>query len=257
MKKTLSLLLVLAMLLSMALLSSCDAAFAAAAIEKADKALEEAPYKATINMNFACDDAALNKVLSAMNMEVPMVMDGENLSFTMKTPVSETGTAEILVTLVDKVIYYEATYAGQTLKMKTTLNEEQYTEFMGEASTQMPVNATYFEKLSMETVDGKKVVTCSDLKAEGSEELNELIADALEGMEAQATVESIDFSVTIADDKYETMDLSVTYSITVAEKTYSVTLDITMAFAYGDADPVVAPEDTSNYQEVSYEDIYG
>jgi hypothetical protein len=81
MKKLIVLVMILA--LTCGLLSSCIGGAeptAEALVSNAEEVLAEAPYTLTMKMNFACDNEEVNEILSAMNMEIPVTVDGKNLA---------------------------------------------------------------------------------------------------------------------------------------------------------------------------------
>lgn len=254
MKKLLSMLLLCAMLTCM--LASCDTFTAASTIAQADKALEEAPYTVTMSMDFTCEDATLNRIFDALTMEFPVSVDGENLSMSMSTDVMGV-TAAVDMTIADKVLYYNASIMGQSIKMKATLSEEDYKKFIEENSSEMPVNSASFETVTMETVDGKKVITCTGITTEGLTQMNDLLADALKTAGASSTVSDLTMTMTVADGKYETMALTATYSVTAAGETHTVSMTMTAAYSYEDVAPITAPADADSYTDVSYSDIMG
>ena len=254
MKKIISTLLLIAMIaMSVCSFASCEAATATAAIAKADKALAENPYTVTMSMDFNCDDAVLNQIFDAMSMEFPVTFDGKNMAMNMTME----GLATINMTMVENVLYYDMSMFGESVKMKATLTEEQYEEFKKTNSTEMPVDSASFETLTMETVDGKKVITCSGISTEGLTAMNDLMSDALTSAGAEAAVGDLSFTVTIDDGKYESMALSATYSVTIAGQTYSVGMTMNAKYTYENVQPITAPADAANYTEVSFDDLMG
>ncbi len=257
MKKIISIALMIAMLaMSVCAFASCEAVTAASAIKKADQALLDAPYTVTMAMNFKSDNAEVNEIFEAMNMEIPVTVDGENIAFNVSTE-SMGMTASFDMIIVDKVLYYELSLFGQTAKMKATLTDEQYKEINEESNTQMPISSANFETLTLETVDGKQVITCTGITTEGTEELNKMLADTLSSMDATASIGDLSFKITIADGKYETMALSVAYTITVAGETVTTTMTMNAKYAYDNVKPITAPADADSYEEMDYDQIIG
>lgn len=258
MKKIISVVLLIAMIaMSTCLFASCEAVTAASAIEKADKALTEGPYTVTMSMDFECDNAQLNAIFDAMTMEFPITVDGDNMQMNMSMDIMEGVSASVSMTVVDKVLYSNTSVAGQTMKMKATLSEDDYKEFIKENGAEMPIDSANFETLTLETVDGKQVVTCSGITSEGTEALNKLLADSLSGMGADASIGDLSYVLTIADGKYESMALTVSYSITVAGQTYTVSMTMNAKYSYAEVAPITAPADADTYSEVSFDQIMG
>ena len=76
-------------------------------------------------------------------------------------------------------------------------------------------------------------------------------------MDATASIGDLSFMITIADGKYETMALSVAYTITVAGETVTTTMTMNAKYAYDNVKPITAPADAGSYQEMDYDDIVG
>ncbi|MBQ9151713.1 MAG: hypothetical protein IJX72_05635 [Clostridia bacterium] len=258
MKKIISIVLLIAMVaMSACMFASCEALTAASAIEQADKALTEVPYTVTMSMDFECDDATLNQVFDAMSMEIPVTVDGDNMYMSMSMDIMEGMSASVNMTVADKVLYYDMSLFGQNTKMKTTLNEEQYKEFTEENGSEMPIDSANFETLTLETVDGKQVITCTGITNEGLTAMNDLLAESLTSMGAEAAVGDLSFVLTIADGKYESMALTASYSVTVEGQTYNVAMTMNAKYTYENVQPITAPADADKYTEVSYDDILG
>lgn len=258
MKKILSAVLVLAMVLTGAcLFTSCEAVTAASALEKADEALTKAPYVMTMSMDFESDNAQMNTVFDALSMEIPITVDGENLLMNMSMDVMEGVSASIKMTVFDKVLYYDMAVAGQTVKMKATMNEEDYAEFLKENSAEMPVDPSQFETLTLETKDGKQVVSCAGITEEGRNALNKILGETTGSIDASATLGDLSYIITISDGKYESMALTVAYSVTVADQTVNVSMTMNAKFSYENVSPVTAPADASSYTEADLDDLLG
>jgi len=258
MKKILSAVLVLAMILTGAcLFTSCEAVTAASALEKADEALTKAPYVMTMSMDFESDNAQMNTVFDALSMEIPITVDGENLLMNMSMDVMEGVSASIKMTVFDKVLYYDMAVAGQTVKMKATMNEEDYAEFLKENSAEMPVDPNQFETLTLETKDGKQVVSCAGITEEGRNALNKILGETTGSIDASATLGDLSYIITISDGKYESMALTVAYSVTVADQTVNVSMTMNAKYSYENVSPVTAPADASSYTEADLDDLLG
>ncbi len=252
MKKILA--LVMALILTCVMLVSCDNPISM--LKKADAALDEAPYAVTMKMEFECDNDELNQIFSLMNMEIPATVDGENLAMDMS--MNMMGYAvDAKMTVADKVMYYNMEMMGESVKMKATMNDEQYSEFMAENNTQMAVNPKDFGKLTVENRDGKKYIACGEISEEGIKALNDVMADSLEGMDGEATVSNVTYGVTISNGKYESIEMTCVYSVTIYEETYNVTFNLSAEFSYDNVEKITAPADADTYEEVSFDDLEG
>ncbi len=255
MKKFTSILLALVLVVSMFALTSCEKK-AEELLSDADKFLAENPYTTNMKMNFSSDNAEMNEIFKMMNMEVPVTVDGNNLSMDMSMDMmGETMT--IKMTVVEKVLYYELGFAGESQKMKANLSDEQLKDFMVDQSVEMPVGYSQFAELKVEKKDSKTIITCEGITDEGKKALNDEIATSLEGLDCTSEIGNLSYVITLKDGKYESMDLSCTYSVTAEGETVSLTMGIGATFAYENVSAVTAPADASSYTTVNYDDLMG
>ncbi|MBE6585757.1 MAG: hypothetical protein E7645_04420 [Ruminococcaceae bacterium] len=223
-------------------------------MEAADQAMLSAPYKMTMKMAYSSDNAELNEVYKQMDMEIPMIVDGNNMSMDMSMEM-EGITIKMLMTIVDKTLYYDMEIMGQSQKVKCSLTDKQLEDFMKENNAQLPVSPEEFGKISMEEKDGKFLISCDEITAEGTKMLNDLMAGSLGDVDL--TIDDITFTMTIADNKYESMNMGTTCSMNIGDTKTSVTLDADVLFDYENVAPITAPEDADSYQEMSYDDLMG
>ena len=250
MKKLLALVLTLALLCGV--LAGCDNA--KTMLEKADAALLEAPYTVTLKMSFETDNEELNKVFSIMNMEIPVTVDGKNIAMDMNMDIMGI-TTEAKVIVADMMMYYDIQVMGQNVRMKATMNEEQYKEFMEDNNAQMTVNPEDFGELTVETKDGKKYIACGKISEEGLKELNGVIEDSIKALNAKATVSDVTYGVTLNGGKYESMDMTCVYSVTVGNETCTVTFKLGAEYTYDNVEKITAPADADKYQSVDYGEL--
>lgn len=252
MKKILALILLL--VLACSTLTSCEDP--EEILAQADAALAEAPYKMTMRMNFECDDDKIDQLFSSMNMVIPVTVDGKNVEMNMKMDVLSY-TADINVSIVDMVMYYKISLPGQSVKMKASLNEEQYQEFMADSNAEMMLDPKDFGELTVEEVDGKKHITCGEISEEAKKELNDMIENSLNGLSTDVALDNVTFDVTINDGKYESMNMSCVYSVVIDKKTYKITYNLDAEYSYEWISKVIAPSDANKYMEVDFEQIGG
>jgi hypothetical protein len=266
MKKLLALVLTIALMCCV--LTSCDdvlekiwpdkANDPIALIEKADKALTEAPYIVTVKNDFESNHKNVHDRLAALNGEVPMTIDGENISINMSTKASGY-TLDMSVIVVDKVMYYSLTMLGETAKVKVNLNDEQYKDYMEMNKPGLTVGAEDFGELTVETKDGKKYISCNQLSKSGIKKINDVMEEGLESANVKADISftGLSFTIVLSDGKYESIEEIITYDMKIDGGSYTVTLTSTAKLSYDDAEAVTAPADAQKYQTVDYDDLVG
>ncbi len=255
MKKLTAVLLALMLAISLFAFTSCEKE-PKELLEEAAKALAEKPYTMTMKMDFKSDNTEMNEIFKMMNLEFPVTVDGDNLAMDMSMDLmGQTMTTKM--TLADKVLYYDISAAGMSQKMKATLTDAQLEEFKGTQSMEMPVDYSQFAELKSEEKDGKTVITCTGITEDGKKALNDQMASALEALEGSAEIGDLSYSITLKDGKYESMDLSCTYTVSVSGITTNVTMTMGATISYDNVAAVTAPADADSYTAVDYSDIVG
>ena len=260
--------LVLAIVLICCTFTSCDAVLAKflppkeddplTLIEKADAALTEAPYIVTVKSDFESNHKNVHDKLAALNGEVPMTIDGENISINMSTK-SGGYTIDMNMIVVEKVMYYSMTVLGKTAKAKVDMNDEQYEEFLKEYEPELAIGPDDFGELTAETKDGKKYISCNQLSKSGIKKINDVMEEGLESANVKADISftGLSFTIVLADGKYESIEEIITYDLKIDGGSYTITLTSTAKLSYDDAEAVTVPADAKKYQTVDYDDLVG
>lgn len=256
MKKILSIALALMLVASLFAFTSCGEKEPKEMLQDADKALSGKPYVMTMKMNFNSDNADMKEVFEMMNMEIPVTIDGNNMAMDMSMDLMGQ-TISTKFTLVDKSVFMNVSAAGMSVKQKATLNDEQIKEFIGENGAEMPVDYTQFANLAAEKKDGKTVITCTGITDEGKKAINDEMASSLESLGGTATLGDLSYVITLKDGKYESMNLTCSYTATVMDESITVSMTMGATYSYDNVAAVAAPSDAADYTEVSFDDIMG
>ncbi len=253
MKKILALVLMVAMLCCM--MVSCEKTDDLLA--KADDALKNEPYKVTMKSTFKADNEQLNAILSATEVEVPVIVDGENVSMELNIP--ELGIEGAKIIVVDQVMYMSLKVASTDVKFKIALTDEEFAEFMEENNATMPVDYKYYDKYEMEKDGDKKVITCKELNEDGKKMLKERAAGMLNAMNNDSDVDydEIDFELVIKDGKYDSQKMVMDYTIEVEGLSAEITATMKSSYDYSDEYKITAPKDADSYTEMDYKDVFG
>ncbi len=254
MKKLLSIALALMLVVSLFAFTSCEKE-PKELLADATNALTEKPYTVTMKLSFDSDNAEMKDAFAMMNMEIPVTVDGDNMTMDMSMELlGQTISSQI--TLVDKTAYMNISAAGMSIKQKATMTDEQLQEFIDENGTEMPVDYNQFAELTAEKKDGKTVITCSGITDEGKKAINDEMAAALESM-GTATLGDLSYVITLKDDKYESMDLTCSYTVTVMGESITVSMTMGATYTYDNVAAVAAPSDAADYEEVSFDELGG
>ncbi len=254
MKKFLA--VIMAVVLMCGMLAACGGDNAQDLIDKANAVLEEEPYNITIKMNFECDNEDIDQIFSLMNLEIPTTVDGNNLAMDMSMDMMGYAIG-VKMTVVDMVMYYDMNLMGESIKMKATLTEEQYQNFLAENNTEMTIQPKDFSELTEKTEDGKQYIACNGISDEALAELNDIVADSIDSIGATATVSNVVYNVTLSDGKYESVDMTCVYSMTVEDETFTLTLNMSAAYSYDNIAEITHPADAEAYEEIDFGELMG
>lgn len=255
MKRVITLLLLLA--LCVGCLPSCSRNFSAATtLGKAEKELTRNTYVVNTDIRYTCEDPVVSAVLNAYVMNVPAVVHGDSILIDMSAETMGTATG-VTLTVVDDVLYSHNTTTGTPVLLKTSLKGGNMARFLRDSKVSMPVGVKEFDTMTLATANGKEIVTCTELTAEGAALMVEVIAAPLRLLAASATVRELTMIATIAYSKYETISLNATYLVTVGGKTHEVGLTMNAHYSYEDVSSIKAPADPDTYTWVPYDTLMG
>lgn len=221
-------------------------------LQKADEVLAKTAYKVIMKTSFKAEDKNLDAALAANAMEIPIIIDGENISMDMSMPALGVDRSTIVV--VDKVLYMLVESNGNTVKYKCSLTQEQFEKFMAENNVTMPIEYKYFNEKKVKTDDDSKIISCSKLNQAGKDMLKERAKNLLQNMgnDSEPAYDEIELELVVKDSKYVSQKIEMDYSITVQGQKFNVSSITSSRYDYSEEYKVVLPEDADTYTEVDY-----
>ena len=268
MKITKLLALILAVVLSLGALTSCDAIYSFTAdklIAQADKKLTEGPYKIDLEMAFSSKNSEVNEAFSMFNdADLEAWYDGANVAMFMDIDTEIMGEdvgISMEYRIVDKMAYAVASVEvqglSQTVKQKAELSDDELEEFKDQNSGSGGVHYEDFEKSALEMADGKFIITCTEITEDGAEKLKELIEYQLGEAAKDVDLEVSDVEVvcTLKGLQYESVKISCKFIITIAGVSTTVSYVAENNYEYGDDYKVEEPKNSQGYLEVDYDDL--
>lgn len=221
-------------------------------LQKADEVLAKTAYKVIMKTSFKAEDKNLDAALAANAMEIPIIIDGENISMDMSMPALGVDRSTIVV--VDKVLYMLVESNGNTVKYKCSLTQEQFEKFMAENNVTMPIEYKYFNEKKVKTDDDSKIISCSKLNQAGKNMLKERAKNLLQNMgnDSEPAYDEIELQLVVKDSKYVSQKIEMDYSITVQGQKFNISSITSSRYDYSEEYKVVLPEDADTYTEVDY-----
>jgi hypothetical protein len=201
----------------------------------------------TLTFNFESGNSDMNSAFQEMEdmLTMSMIINGEEFAYEMYGM---------------KMVYVDDTYYvdyGDDLKYKAEITEDIKEDFLKEnnpaAESDMDLGYADFVTVTMEKVDGKYVVTCSEIKEESLDTLSELASDlGFDG--ASVEISNVEFVIVYANNKCESGTLSCDYQISMSGISISFSMIAEYEINY-DIDAPAAPADASTYEEIDASDL--
>ena len=230
-------------------------------LESADAEFAKAPRTVEMSMKFSSDSKFIQDRLAVMNMELPMVIDGENVSIStsQKTPGQSIPTY-INVMIVDDVMYSSvSTFRGKS-RVKATISEEQYQELMEEGNGNMIAAPEDFGELTVKSEGEKKYISCDNISAEKLESLNnamgEMLDDILGKIKYEPSVAEVTFDITLNQGRYERIDMLYAYFVVMDGQSFRITMEFSAEISYDYVAPIIAPSDADEYRKISFDEFF-
>ena len=242
--------LAFALVIVMCMFTFASCADADDVLGEADDALLAAPYKMNIKMNYSTEHEEFKEIFNAMNVNVPVIVDGNNMLIDVSMDVLGE-SVKTKMTLIENILYYDMDVNGEKIKMKSALEKDAYDEFLEEQGVSMPAEYTDFDEIELKKEKDKMTVTCQGLSDQALKDIKNLINDGLEGVNAKIDVNNIKFTITLKDKKYESIKLSCTYTIVIEDKSFEVAMSFETEFVYTDVPKVSAPADADDYTSMN------
>jgi hypothetical protein len=265
MKITKLLALILAIVLSLGAMTSCDAIYETAAdkvLEIADKKLMRTPYKMDIEMAFSSKNSEMNSALSVFDdTEVEILVDGSNVAMTMdiKTEIAREEIGILMeYIIIDSVAYakarVEAQGLSQTIRQKAEMTDDDIEDFMDENSASYGADHSDFNNKSLKFENGKFIITCTEITKSGADSLKALLEDQLDSS-IDVDIDDVEVVFTTNGLQYESMKLSCRYILEIGGTEITINYVAETTYEYGDEYKVKEPKDKDRYVEVDFDDL--
>ena len=253
--------LLVALVLALGCLASCEEPTVAGLIEDAAAKMSEQPFTATASMTFSSDNETYNQIFSAMSIEdMKILVSGNDVAYSMEMEAMGAKTA-IEYTVVSGVIYAKSTVSAfgqtETEKQKATVSEADANKILADMNVSIDVNPEDFVESKLEEDGDTYVITCSGKTDKLNESLMKTLGGLAESFEGSFAISAVNYVVRIKDDLVEKETLSATFNISVQGQEISFTLNMNMAYDYESPVSITAPQDAASYEEVDYGDIIG
>jgi len=250
MKKIIGLILTLTMLLS--LLTSCMPTVSSA-IEKADKALREEPYKLEMKLSVETGETMIDDIFAGMNNLASVYIHGNNFEMNM-----DMGEAEMSMLLINDTFYTNISAGGVTYKQKAILSTDEMKDVKENYSAEAPFSEEDFEDVTIDkNDDGEIVIVCKSPKAETiNAAIDEYLA-SFEEMDFDVSIDDISYIITFDDSRYDEMEAEIKFSMSFLGEKISATMKFELDFDYDDGKILNPPADADSYETVDYSDILG
>ena len=269
MKKLLAFLLVAVM--SFAMLVSCGGngdgdgdggdntpPTAESVLAAAQAALENSSYKTSVSLGLESNNAEMNEQFQELTAaDITLTVKGDD--FSMETKMESEGISlSQSVSIINKTVYVVQSYGDQVSGRKCVLNDAQLVAASDKLKKDFAGDFALadFNSVVLSDVDGKQVITCTGIKDEALDKINELIKDILNGAPVGASYNDISIIYTVANGKFEKVDVSFGFTFEVEGESIDVDMSVDSAYDYS-ATELNAPANADTFVDIDYEDVVG
>ena len=253
--------LVLAVVMAVSMLASCELlegeVTAEEVLKAASEALESAPYSATSTTVIDAKDPDLAAKLEGVsNAGITYSVNGSD--FTARMSVSVSGIeVKRTYTVVDGILYNESIIEiedDQTvIKKKAEIDETELSGILAEIGAGAELTYEDFETVELSGSRKNCTVVCTKAKAASLSGADEILGSALLDADVELTLRDATLTLVIKDGKYESVTLAYSYYIENENGIYNMTAELKTTYDYSTEVAVSAPQDAEVYVSTSYE----
>lgn len=224
----------------------------------AQAALENSAYKTSVSLGLESNNAEMNEQFQEYTaMDITLTVKGDD--FSMETKIESEGvSASRSVSLINKTIYVVQSYGDQVSGRKCVLNDAQLVaandklkkDFAGDFAL------ADFNSVVLSDVDGKQVITCTGIKDEAIDKINDLIDSIVGGAPVGASFNDVSIIYTVANGKFEKTAVSFGFTFEVEGESIDVDMSVDSAYDYS-ATELNAPANADTFEDIDYEDVVG
>ena len=247
MKKITSLLLSLVLVVS--LLASCTFT---------ETPLQSDTYQANVQIKYSSENADMAAAISAMESKATVYVSGSDLKIETGSEMNNISTRDTYV-FFGGMLYHDGriTVDNKTVVTleRTNLSEDKLSQLLSDVGAGAGITSSDFNIQDKSGDELNYTHTCSRITSGAKSSLEALFGAKFKGF---GTVEltGAEYTLVGKDGRDESSTLTCHFSITMNGVTYDVTMEIITEYDYNAIFGISAPASTSDYQQVSYEEMF-
>ena len=213
------------------------------AIDKAEKALENAAYSVDATIEYSSEDEDMKSAIASFSKPVMKIrVDGDKFQGRMDLKLDGANNY-ITYTYVDGVLYTEWCENGKTVQSSQSLGDADKAALTESYGAGANISVSDFEKVLESKNDDVTVITCETIKDDALLALVNSLKSEFElvGFNCSVALKDAKLSIEIKDGKYDTTTLTCLYYITTSLDTYSIEMKYFCKFDYAAEFEITAP----------------
>ena len=212
-----------------------------------------------VDIKYSADDPQLDRVFSSLSVdEMKIEVDGENMHISSETNLGKNGV-KIDYILISEMIYAKATVTSNgsktTVKKKTSVNDQERAEIIGDVGISVENDYEYFSDVSMKKLGDTFVITCTEANEDFYETINESIKEATKASGGSASVRDAKMVIKISDKKFVSAKMTANIEITVDDEICTIAMEIGINYDYDSTFEIKKPSDAKDYEKVRVDEI--
>lgn len=261
-------LLILAVSLAACSLTACDILNVGAKnsadelIAAARAELASTPYKTVTELEFKTDDESLKDTLDDAELgNIVMMFDGDNFTLSSSITVGDM-TIENFCVAYEDTLYQKAVLTSADVNIeeprRAQMGMQEKALLLSRIGTGADIDESDFLTVSKNvSKDGVCTVTATDIKPDSLGGITAAMQDKLGISEANITVVSASYSLTVSGGSVTESTLTVELALSRDGTVSNLTATLKSTYSFDEAVSVLAPSNASDYQEVSFSEILG
>ena len=221
--------------------------------------LQTDTYVASVTIEFATNDDKMKAAVDAMSGSVStLYVSGEDMRI-------ETSAEVNGISLSDNYVYFGGTLYHETRLTvdgksavtleKAAMSAENRQQLISDVGAGASIEPTDFDVQEKDGEEGNYTYTCGGITGKAKDSLQSIFASKFSGLNATASLASAEFVLETENSRDKSSTLSCHFVIGMNGESYEITMHIYTDYDYEAVFGISAPEGSSSYKQVSYDEI--
>ena len=240
------------------LLSLIMAAVALTSCYQPTGPLQSDTYVANVDISFSSEDAEMQSVINSMGRNSKVYVSGDDMKIETSVTMTDLSVIDNYV-LFSGTLFHESriSVAGKSVVelKKTSMSEENRKQLIESVGAGASIDPIDFNIQEQDEDGGKTIYNCSRMTSKAKESIEKIYGAKFSAIGATLTLTDAEYYLVTANERNEKSMLTCHFVVEMNGQTYNITMEIATAYDYDTEFGITTPANSSNYQQVSYDEI--